>query len=141
MREEQAIPQKIVRNHARVIYVVDDETMIGEVVEVILKLEGFDPKLFSNPELAYQAFVRETPKPTLLLTDFLMSPINGMELIQRCKSVCPELRTVLYSGNVREDIMQYYSTKPDGFIAKPFLPKALVGMIQNILNKHPHSSG
>jgi len=115
------------------IYVVDDEPMIGAVVEVILKLEGFEARLFSNPHEALKVFAQAQTKPALLLTDFLMSPINGMELIQNCKKLDPELKTLLYSGNVREDILEYYPIKPDGFLSKPFLPKNLVGAVQNIL--------
>ena len=119
----------------RLIFVVDDESMIGEVVEVILKLKGFQPKFFTNPELAYQAVVDHEPKPELLLTDFLMSPINGMELIERCKQVHPSLKTILFSGNVGEEIMQYYSTKPDGFLSKPFLPRTLVSVVNSVLRR------
>ena len=115
------------------IYVVDDESMIGEVVEVILKLKGFTPKFFTDPDAAYQAIAKEDPKPDLLLTDFLMSPINGMELIERCKRVHPQLKTILYSGNVGDEIMQYYSAKPDGFLSKPFLPKTLVSVVNSVL--------
>ncbi len=117
------------------IYVVDDESMIGEVVEVILKLKGFQPKFFTDPELAFQSIVDHGPKPELLLTDFLMSPINGMELIERCKQVHPTLKTILYSGNVGEEILQYYSTKPDGFLSKPFLPRTLVSVVNSVLGR------
>ncbi len=119
------------------IYVVDDESMIGEVVEVILKLKGFQPKFFTDPELALQAISSAEAKPDLLLTDFLMSPLNGMELIERCKKVRPDLKTILYSGNVGEEIMQYYSVKPDGFMSKPFLPKTLVSMVKSVLGSQP----
>src|SRR5258706_12063113 len=78
---------------ARYIYVVDDELMIGEVVQVILRLEGFKPKFFADPEKALQSFLEEETKPALLLTDYLMSPINGMELIDRCKKHHPDLKT------------------------------------------------
>jgi DNA-binding NtrC family response regulator len=118
-----------------VIYVVDDESMIGEVVEVILKLKGFHPKFFTDAEFALQALEKETAKPDLLLTDFLMHPMNGMELIERCKRVQPELKTILYSGNVGEEIMQYYSVKPDGFISKPFLPDTLVSIVKSVLEQ------
>ena len=117
------------------VYVVDDESMIGEVVEVILKLKGFRPRFFTNPETALQALIQEEPKPDLLLTDFLMSPINGMELIERCKRVRPDLKTILYSGNVGAEIMEYYSVKPDGFVSKPFLPKTLVGIVKSVLGR------
>ena len=117
------------------LYIVDDEAMIGEVVEAILRLEGFDPCFFSDPELALRTFQEEKSKPELLLTDFLMHPINGMELIQRCKQEDPGLKTILYSGNVGEEIINYYAIKPDRFLAKPFLPKALIELVQNVLEK------
>ena len=109
--------------------------MIGGLVECILKLEGFVPRYFSNPEDALRSLAEDGPKPALLLTDFLMAPINGMELIQRCKQVEPDLKTILYSGNVGEDIMRFYPVAPDGFLSKPFLPKTLVDMVDTVLDR------
>ncbi len=98
------------------IFVVDDETMVGEVVEAILNLEGFEARFFSDPQKALDAFIDADQKPHLLLTDFVMTPMNGMELIGRCKAELPSLRTILYSGNVGEDIVRQYNTKPDAFL-------------------------
>src|SRR5436190_16642841 len=90
------------------IYVVDDEVMIGDVVQIILKMEGYRPRFFQNPELAWQALRQSEPKPVLLLTDFLMSPMNGMELIDRCKGQCPEWRTIIYTGNATKKLLHQY---------------------------------
>ena len=117
------------------IYIVDDEEMIGEVVEVILDLEGYRPRFFQNPLEALEAFTSADPKPDLLLTDFAMMQMNGMELIERCRKICPEIRCILYSGNVGQEITQFYPSKPDGFLSKPFLPKALTGIVQTVLSK------
>jgi DNA-binding NtrC family response regulator len=117
------------------IYIVDDEHMVGEVVEVILNLEGYLPKFFCDPTEAYHAFAKADPRPALLLTDFLMSPINGMQLIEQCKRLQPGLKTILYSGNVGQEITRYYSTRPDAFLSKPFLPKTLVHLVQSVLAK------
>lgn len=117
------------------IFVVDDEQMIGEVVQAILELEGYDVTFFANPEDAVQAFKDAHPKPQLILTDFLMSPINGMELISLCKRNHPKLHTILYSGNVGEEIMEHYTHKPDGFFSKPFLPNTMIDLVNKVL-KH-----
>jgi DNA-binding NtrC family response regulator len=117
------------------IYIVDDEAMIGEVVEVILSLEGYQARFFQNPVQALEAFTEADPKPDLLLTDFVMSPMNGMELIESCRKVVPDLKCILYSGNVGQEITQYYNSKPDGFLSKPFLPKTLTGIVQSVLSK------
>ncbi len=114
----------------KLIYVVDDELMIGDVVQIILKMDGFRPRVFQDPELAWKSFLDEEPKPVLLLTDYLMSPINGMELIERCKRSQPALKTILYSGNASEDMIQRYGIEPDAFLRKPFLPKTLLGLVR-----------
>jgi DNA-binding NtrC family response regulator len=116
------------------VYIVDDETMIGGFVQVILQRSGYKPRFFQNPELALRALVEEDTKPALLLTDFVMEPFNGMELIKRCKQHLPNLRTLLYSGNTCEDVVQQYPVPPDGFLLKPFLPNALLGMVRHTLD-------
>jgi DNA-binding NtrC family response regulator len=115
---------------SKLVYVVDDEAMIGDVVQIILKMDGFKPRFFQDPEEAWKSFLREEPKPALLLTDFLMSPINGMELIERCKRSQPGLKTILYSGNASQDMLRDYEVEPDAFLRKPFLPKTLLGLVR-----------
>jgi two-component system response regulator ChvI len=117
----------------KLIYVVDDESMIGDVVQIILKLDGFKPRFFTDPEEALRAMMDETAKPVLLLTDFVMSPMNGIELIQRCKQDCPQLKTILYSGNAGEDIFVHAAVKPDAFLRKPFLPRTLLNLVRSTL--------
>ncbi|MGV3772367.1 MAG: response regulator [Verrucomicrobiales bacterium] len=115
------------------VYIVDDELLIGEVVEAILNMEGFEAKVFGNPEEAYRSFADEPRKPDLLISDFVMTPMNGMELIERCKELQPGLKTILYSGNVGQEITSQYTTKPDGFMSKPFLPRTLITLVQSVL--------
>lgn len=120
---------------AATIFVVDDEVMVGEVVEAILNLEGFQARFFSNPAEALREFLAAEPKPDLLLSDYVMTPMNGMELIAHCKEAQPGFPAILYSGNVGEEIVRSYEIKPDAFLTKPFLPKTLVGAVQKILEQ------
>jgi DNA-binding NtrC family response regulator len=118
----------------KLVYVVDDEVMIGDVVQIILRIEGYTPKFFADPEQAWKALLEEPAKPALLLTDYLMSPINGLELINRCKPQFPHLRTILYSGNAGEDVLQRYPVRPDAFLRKPFLPRTLLSLVRSIVS-------
>jgi DNA-binding NtrC family response regulator len=128
---EQQVP--IRRVDPKLIYVVDDEPMIGDVVQIVLKMGGYEPCVFQNPNAALRALMHSETKPVLLLTDYVMSPINGMELIDRCKKHQPELRTILYSGNAGDDMLQQYTTRPDAFLRKPFLPRVLLGLVNATL--------
>jgi DNA-binding NtrC family response regulator len=123
------------RKMASVIYVVDDEPMVGEVVEILLQMEGFKPKLFQDPAVALMDFLAANPRPALLITDFVMGTMNGMELIDNCKRIQPDLKTILFSGNVGEKITSSYSVKPDRFVSKPFQPKVLIEVIRSLLNE------
>lgn len=117
------------------IYVVDDEQMICEMVGMILEPAGYRIKLFSNPRQAAAAFTEATEKPDLLLTDFRMEPINGMELIEQCKRQRPALRTILFSGQVDENFVRHHGFKPDLFLRKPFYPAALINLVEGILTR------
>ena len=115
------------------VYVVDDEPLVGDVVQAILKMGGFESVLFADPKTAFQALSEANPKPTLLLTDFQMPQMTGRELIQHCKKAHPELKTILYSGNVQEETVAFYPTRPDRFLRKPFTPKTLIDLVQSVL--------
>ena len=115
------------------IFVVDDEPMIGEIVASILDLEGYRSRVFTDPQKALAAFLETHPRPILLMTDYVMGPMNGMELIHKCRTAAPDLKTILYSGNVTEDITSIYVFKPDAFLPKPFLPATLLMLVQNVL--------
>ena len=123
------------------IYVVDDEPMIAEIVSSILNLEGFNPTVFTDPRKALEAFIQADPKPELLMTDYVMGPMNGMELIHKCRTLAPSLKTILYSGNVSEDITNIYVFKPDAFLEKPFLPKTLLNLVQSVLERKANPPG
>ena len=105
------------------------------VVEEFLKLQNLNTRTFLDPEAALQAFTEANPKPQLLLTDFVMEEMNGMELIDRCKQIDPALKTILYSGSVGTEIMDDYQTKPDRFLGKPFKPTALIAMVNAVLGR------
>ena len=123
------------QNATILIYLVDDEPLIGEVVEAVLTLEGYRITFFQDPTVALQEFLKADPKPQLLLADFVMRPMTGMELIERCKQAQPALKTILYSGNVGEEIMESHSVRPDAFLNKPFLPRKLIDLVKSVLAK------
>lgn len=116
------------------IYAVDDEEMITTVVEAILEAEGYEVRAFQDPTRALGAFTEAAPKPDLLITDFVMGEMNGMELIEQCKKLVPELKTILLSGTVTEEFIRQFPTQPHKFLAKPFQAEQLVNTVATVLN-------
>jgi len=122
---------------AALVWVVDDEPMVGDVVQAILKMGGYESVFFSDPQLALSALHQADPLPDLLLTDFMMPQMTGRELIQHCKKALPKLKTILYSGNVQEETLAFYPARPDRFLRKPFTPKTLIDLVKSVLSEPP----
>ena len=115
------------------IFVVDDEIMVAEVVEAVLSMQHYHVILFDNPKRALEAFIAADPKPDLLFTDYVMDEMSGLELIEQCKRLHPAVKTILYSGSVGQEIWTTGATKPDDFISKPFLPRDLLEVVRSVL--------
>ena len=115
------------------IFVVDDEPMLLELASVILQPLGYQVKTFRDPQSALEAYTSSKPFPSLLITDYAMHSMNGMDLIQACRKLAPAQRVLLISGTVDENIFRNSSVKPDRFLAKPYQAKQLVDLVEELL--------
>lgn len=116
-----------------VIYVVDDEPMLLELAAVILSPLGYSVQTFRSPEAALQAIASAGPQPLLVITDYAMHTMNGLELIEACRRVRPGQKTLLLSGTVGPESYHDLAIQPDGFLAKPYEAKQLVAAVKSTL--------
>lgn len=110
---------------------VDDQEIFAEVVAAILRSEDFDTRTFESGEDAVEE-VERGAKPDILLTDYVMPGMSGMELIMKCRTLLDGLKTVLFSGQVNDEILSKYGVQPDRFIGKPFQPTVLLDLIAEL---------
>lgn len=115
------------------LYLVDDEELILDVAEATLAPQGFRVKKFHDPEVALKDFREAKSKPELLVTDYAMGKMNGLELIQKCKAAHPSLKTLLVSGMAGAEIMRNAPVQADKFLAKPYPAPTLVETVRNLL--------
>ena len=116
------------------VYVVDDEAMLLELAAVILQPLGCEILTFSDPEAALNAFARAVHRPDLLITDYAMHRMNGMELIHECRRIEPNQKILLLSGTVGVEIFGGASAKPDKFLAKPYRASQLAELVSGMLS-------
>lgn len=115
-----------------VIMVVDDEPMVGEILAAVLDMEGYKTHLFTDPAQALEYITGGMIRPDLLIADFAMGPLNGLELIERAREALPDLPTILCSGAF-EDIFNGASVRPTAFLSKPFLPREMLKAVAKLV--------
>src|SRR5215471_19229067 len=116
---------------AHVIFVVDDEVPLLELAAVILGEKGYEVRTFTDPELALKEY--EKVRPALVLTDYWMPRMSGMDLIRECRRLNPNQKTVLISGTVDGQVFAGAANKPDRFVAKPYQVGALTDMVEELM--------
>jgi CheY-like chemotaxis protein len=113
------------------IFVVDDEPLLLDLAETILKPLGYNVRTFRDPRLALKEFVEA--KPAVVVTDFAMGEMNGLDLTRECKRINPNQKVILLSGTVDETVFADAPHKPDFFLAKPYQVRALIASVQMLV--------
>jgi DNA-binding NtrC family response regulator len=122
------------RTPTPVVYLVDDEKLLLDLEALALKDIGCVLKKFHDPEAALKAFQSAKTKPVLLITDYAMAKLNGLELIANCKKVRPDLKSILVSGTAGAEIIVNSPVKVDMYLAKPFQPARLAEVASHLIS-------
>ncbi|MGN1125623.1 MAG: ATP-binding protein [Candidatus Gastranaerophilaceae bacterium] len=79
------------------IVIVDDEQMVTSAFKTLLKLEGFTNCVaFNNPVEAVD-FLKNN-KPDIIISDFIMPEMNGLEFLSEAKKLYPDVSKILLTG-------------------------------------------
>ena len=109
--------------------------MVLELASVSLQPLSYALTTFRDPDSAIQSFAAADPPPALIITDYAMHTMNGMDLINECRRLKPHQKIILISGTVNQDVYRHSPVKPDLFLAKPYHPKQLVDAIESVLSR------
>ena len=102
--------------------------MLLDLATTLLKPLGFDVRTFRDPRKALAEY--PAAKPVVVVTDYAMGDMNGMDLVRECKRLNPRQKTILMSGTVDEGVFANAQIKPDYFLAKPY-------QIRDFVEVHP----
>jgi DNA-binding NtrC family response regulator len=106
------------------IVVVDDEPTIVLMCRRVLESQGHAVRGFSDVQTALAQL--ETEGADLLVVDYKMPELNGIEFIQRAWALRPGLRVVMITAHgTREVIGQATQSGVKTIVLKPFTPSEL----------------
>lgn len=116
------------------IMIVDDDSLVCEMLQHIIADQGFVPLVAHNGASALERLPSE--KPDLLLVDFKMPGMNGMEVMTRAKSLDPDLPVVMITAYA--DIEGAVEAMRAGFydyLAKPFNNQDVIRVMHRALSE------
>ncbi len=115
------------------VFVVDDNAMLVEFATAVLEAAGHTVRYFCDPAAALRAMHEANPKPAVLVTDYEMGQMNGLELILSSHKIHPTLKTVLVSGTVDDSITLSHPAKVHRFLGKPYEPAQLQSIVAELM--------
>jgi len=112
--------------------VVDDERMILELTSMVLTSRGFDVSVVDNALDAYEMIERE--QPALVLLDYMMPKVNGLDALKEIRKRFPETYVVMFTGKGSEEVaVELMKSGASDYVLKPFSNAKLVERIENVL--------
>jgi CheY-like chemotaxis protein len=117
----------------QIVFLVDDEPLILELSSAILRPLGFKIAAFRDPRSALEVFRTTEPPPVLIITDFAMPGMDGLQLLEHCRRIRPGQKVLMLSGTVEESFFEAAAEKPDAFLSKPFQPGQLLRLVRSLL--------
>ena len=118
------------------IYLVEDDESIRELVIYTLKSQGFEAKGFERPSLFWRALEKE--QPALLLLDVMLPEEDGISILKKLR-VRPDTRKLpiimLTAKNSEYDTVVGLDSGADDYIPKPFRMMELISRIRALLRR------
>lgn len=113
-------------NKRRRILIIDDSDSVRTMVEARLATEGF--AVIAAEDATSGLATARTSKPDLILLDWMLPDLSGIEVLNRLKGDPSTSGIVVYmmtSKNLMGNVEQALARGADGYITKPFTLREL----------------
>lgn len=116
------------------ILLVDDERSVRDSLYTLLESEGYEVLAASNGSDGLTIFRQSTRPIDLLVTDYNMPRMSGLELARECSRLYGELRVLYVSGSRPDGELQAdLQASKRSFLAKPFRGRDLICKARELL--------
>jgi DNA-binding NtrC family response regulator len=119
----------------QVILIVEDEPKMRRLLELQLGDEGFDARTAADAEAGLQLLNKE--EFDIIVTDFKLPGMNGLEFLQAAKRVNAEIPVVIMTAHgTIESAVEAMKNGASDYVLKPFSLAELVLVIRKELASH-----
>jgi DNA-binding NtrC family response regulator len=114
------------------ILIVDDEEYIRASLTRVMKTEGFKVQVAHNGATALKMIQEELPE--VLLVDFKMPGMDGMEVLRRAKELYPDLPVILITAYAEvQGAVDAMRAGAHDYLAKPFDHHEVIRVVHRAL--------
>jgi len=129
-------PKQTISKGSETLLLVDDENIIIDVGQALLKNLGYRVIGVKSGKEAVEVVRRKGLDIDLVILDMVMPGMDGGKTFDRIREICPEMPVMLSSGYaMSSQAEQIMSRGCDGFIQKPFSIYELSQKVRQILDK------
>ena len=118
------------------IYLVEDDESIRELVVYTLKSQGFEAKGFEKPSFFWKAMEKE--KPELVLLDIMLPEEDGISILKKLR-IRPDTRKLpvimLTAKGSEYDKVMGLESGADDYVSKPFGMMELLARVKALLRR------
>ena len=118
------------------IYLVEDDNSIRELVTYTLNSQGLEAEGFARPSEFWAAMGRQ--QPDLVMLDIMLPEEDGMEILKKLRAASATRRLpvmMLTAKNSEYDTVLGLDSGADDYIAKPFRMMELLSRIRALLRR------
>lgn len=122
-------------NTSKKILLIEDEKSLSNVVELNLKLEGFDVDCISNGRTAIE-HAHKVSEYDLVILDVMLPEVSGWDICSMYKSVTDTPILFVSAKGTSSDKIKGLKLGADDFLAKPFDLEELLLRVQVLILRH-----
>jgi two-component system OmpR family response regulator len=114
--------------------VVDDEPMLGDMLRMALRAEGWDTRLAADGQAALR-MAREV-SPDVVVLDIMMPGIDGLTVLRRLREGGSEAPVLLLTAkDAVEDRIAGLTAGGDDYVTKPFSLEEVMARLRGLVRR------
>ena len=124
------------------IYIVEDDSSIRELVAYTLNSQGMEAEGFECPSAFFKALDKKMPD--LVLLDIMLPEMDGLSVLRKLKGTpaCSRLPVIMLTAKGSEyDTVMGLDSGADDYIPKPFGMMELLARIRAVLRRTKEKKG
>lgn len=127
--------------NSQLIFIVEDDLDIREIIEDNLKREGYKTVSFDDGSKAYDAIIKD--RPALIILDLNLPGMSGIEVCKyiRNNDLTAEIPVIMLTARSEEiDKIIGFEVGADDYVTKPFSPRELIARVKVHLKRTQKST-